>query len=269
MVKELAGKRIVIGASRKTEEMSVLIEKQGGIPIIRSLQGTMLLADKKAELQLEKLMDEGIDWGVFTTGIGIETLLDIADKIGVKGNFLTLIQQSRIASRGYKTLTTLKKFGVTPEAADHDGTTRSLIKALEGYDLKGKRVMVQLHGESAPSLIKFLEDKGAVVTTILPYLHIPPLTETVAELCKELQRNQVDAICFTTATQVRSLFDFARENGYFQDILTCFNTSVIAAAVGKVTAEALREEGVERIIVPELERMGAMTYELGRYFREL
>jgi uroporphyrinogen-III synthase len=269
MAQELTGKRIVIGASRKTEEMSSLIEKQGGIPIIRSLQGTVYLAEKKVELQLEKLMDEGIDWGIFTTGIGIETLLDIAGKLGVKGNFLALIQSSRIASRGYKTLSTLKKLGVTPEAVDNDGTTISLIKELEGFDLKGKRVMVQLHGESAPSLIKFLEDKGALVTTILPYEHIPPQAEVVAELCKEWKRNQVDAICFTTATQVRSLFDFVRENGYLQDILTGFNTSVIAAAVGKVTAEALKEEGVERVIVPELERMGAMVVELGRYFRGL
>jgi uroporphyrinogen-III synthase len=269
MAQDLAGKRIVIGAARKTEEMSSLIEKQGGIPIIRSLQGTIFLAEKKIKLQLVKLMDEGIDWGIFTTGIGIETLLDIAGKTGVKENFLTIIHQCRIASRGYKTLSTLKKLGIAPEAVDHDGTTSSLIKALEGFDLKGKRVMVQLHGESAPSLIKFLEDKGSCVTTILPYEHIPPQTETVEALCLELRRNQVDAICFTTATQVRSLFDFVRENGCLQDILSCFNTSVMAAAVGKVTAEALREEGVERVIVPEHERMGAMIIELVRYFREL
>lgn len=37
-------------------------------------------------------------------------------------------------------------------------------------------------------------------------------------------------------------------------------------AVGKVTAEAIKEEGIERIIVPEHERMGAMIIELSRYY---
>ncbi|MDP4107042.1 MAG: uroporphyrinogen-III synthase, partial [Bacillota bacterium] len=44
--------------------------------------------------------------------------------------------------------------------------------------------------------------------------------------------------------------------------------NVTAAAVGKVTAEALKEEGVERIITPEIERMGAMIIELSNYYRK-
>ena len=40
----------------------------------------------------------------------------------------------------------------------------------------------------------------------------------------------------------------------------------VATAVGKVTAEALREEAIERIVVPEHERMGAMIIELAHYF---
>jgi uroporphyrinogen-III synthase len=267
MAKDLTGKRIVIGASRKTEEMSALIEKQGGIPIIRPLQGTVFLAEKKVEPKLTKLIQERIDWAVFTTGIGIETLMNIADKLGVKEDFLNLIHRSKIASRGYKTLSTLKKLGVTPAAVDEDGTTRSLIKSLEGYDFNGKRVMVQLHGETAPALIQYLEDKGATVTTILPYEHIPPQIETLAALYEELQGNIVDAVCFTTGAQVRSLFNFAREKDCVKDLLSCFQSKALAVAVGKVTADALREEGLERFIVPEHERMGAMVIELCHYFR--
>lgn len=266
MVKELAGKRIAIGASRKTDEMSALIEKQGGVPIIRSLQGTVFLAEKKVELDLKKVIQEGTDWAIFTTGIGVETLMNIAEKMGVKEEFINLILQSKIASRGYKTLSTLKKLGVTPAAEDEDGTTRSLLQSLGDFDFKGKRVMVQLHGETAPTLIKFLENKGAVVTTLLPYEHISPQTEMVATLCEELLGNEIDAVCFTTATQVRSLFDFAKERDYAEKLLFCFQSTALAVAVGKVTAEALGEVGVERVIVPEHERMGAMVIELSRYF---
>ena len=44
---------------------------------------------------------------------------------------------------------------------------------------------------------------------------------------------------------------------------------VLAAAVGKVTAEAIRDEGVKRVLAPDIERMGAMIIELSRYYESL
>ncbi|MEH7086941.1 uroporphyrinogen-III synthase [Neobacillus drentensis] len=266
MVKGLTGKRIALGASRNTEEISMLIKKQGGVPLVRSLQGTVFLAEKEVGPDLKKLIQKGTDWAIFTTGIGTQTLLDIAEKQGMKQAFINMIQQSQIASRGYKTLSTLKKLGIMPLAVDEDGTTKSLIKSLDRFEFVGKRVMVQLHGEKAPALITFLEEKGADVSLILPYQHIPPETETVSKLCEELLEEKIDAVCFTTAIQVRSLFDFAREKGFVEDILEAFSKKILAVAVGKVTAEALSEEGIEELLVPKHERMGAMIVELSRYY---
>ena len=234
--------------------MSILIEKQGGIPAVRSLQGTVFLADKQVEPDLRHFVEEGADWVIFTTGIGTETLLNLAEKMGIKESFLQIIREAKVASRGYKTYAALKKLGIKPVAVDEDGTTRGLVRALEGQNFSGQRVMVQLHGENAPTLVKFLEDNGATVVPLLPYQHIAPEREAVETLCRELLNHEVDAVCFTTAIQVRSLFDFAREQGYASDILQAFKGKALAAAVGKVTAEALEEEGVERLIVVELEQ---------------
>lgn len=49
MGKGLNGKRIAIGGSRKTEEITKLIEKQGGTAVVRSLQGTVYLAEDQIE----------------------------------------------------------------------------------------------------------------------------------------------------------------------------------------------------------------------------
>ncbi|MFC3883590.1 uroporphyrinogen-III synthase [Bacillus songklensis] len=266
MGKPLAGKRIVIAGSRKTDEMSTLIEKQGGISVVRPLQGTVFLADKQVEPDLRRFVQEGADWVIFTTGIGTETLLDLAGKLGIRDRFLSVIRQAKVASRGYKTYSALKKLDIKPVAVDEDGTTRGLVRSLEDQDFSGKRVMVQLHGETAPTLIKFLEDRGASILQLLPYQHIAPERQTVETLCQELLGHKVDAVCFTTAIQVRSLFDFAKEQGYINDLLHCFKEKTLAAAVGKVTAEALTEEGVERLVVPENERMGAMIIEISRYY---
>lgn len=268
MAKGLSGKRIVIGASRKTDEMSLLIEKQGGIPIVRSLQGTVFLAEKEVEPELQKLIKEGTDWFILTTGIGTETLLNLSEKLGVQEQFRAILQQAKIAARGYKTFAALKKLGLEPVAVDDDGTTRGLMKALEPVDFTGKKVAVQLHGEKAPALINFLKEKEADVQLILPYQHIPAEPETLATLCGEIFEGKVDAVCFTTAIQVRSLFDYARETGQLASLVDFFQSNMLAVAVGKVTAEALREEGIERIVMPENERMGAMVVELSQYYLE-
>ncbi|OIK10408.1 uroporphyrinogen-III synthase [Bacillus sp. MUM 116] len=267
MQKDLMAKRIAITGSRKIEEISTLIEKQGGIPVVRPLQGTVLLSEKEVEPDLMRFVRDGADWVIFTTGMGTSTLYELAKKMGVEKEFLQIIRQSKAASRGYKTLSALKELGVKPVAVDQDGTTGGLIKSLEMFDLNGKKVMVQLHGEQAPTLIKFLEDKGASVLKLLPYIHIAPEAETVATICDELITNTLDAVCFTTANQVRSLFDFAKEKGWVEEILDAFQTNTLAVAVGKVTAEALREEAIDRVITPVNERMGAMVIELSRYYR--
>ncbi|MDR6123214.1 uroporphyrinogen-III synthase [Bacillus sp. SLBN-46] len=267
MKKALAGKRIVIGSSRKLEELQTLIEKQGGVPLVRSLQGTVFLAEKQVEPDLVEFIKNGADWVVFTTGIGLETMVKIAEKLGYKDDFLSIVRGAKVASRGYKTLAALKKMEIVPEDIDEDGTTTGLIRALQNFDFSGKKVMVQLHGETAPGLSHFLEERGAFVQKILPYQHIAPETETVQKLCQELQNNDCHAVCFTTATQVRSLFDYARVNNLHNEISEAFCHHVLAVAVGKVTLEALKEEGIERVLVPEHERMGAMIIQLAKYYQ--
>ncbi|MGG3560841.1 uroporphyrinogen-III synthase [Neobacillus rhizosphaerae] len=267
MGKGLIGKRIVICGSRKLEEIKTLIEKQGGLPLVHSLQGTVFLAEKEVAPDLVELIKQGADWVVFTTGIGLETMVNIAGKLELEEEFLSILRMAKIASRGYKTLAALKKLIITPVVVGEDGTTKGLIRSLQHFDFSGKRVMIQLHGETAPELTKFFEDRGAIVQKILPYQHIAPNAESVNRLCREMQCKQCDAVCFTTATQVRSLFNFARENGIHKEIVDALNQQVLAVAIGKVTLEALKEEEIERVLVPEHERIGAMIITLTKYYQ--
>jgi len=262
----LHNKRVVLAASRKTDEMSTLIEKQKGTPLVRSLQGTVFLNDTQIKEDLEKIIQEKCDWMIFTTGIGTNALLDVAEKIKMKDQFLQLIHESNVGARGYKTSSALKKIGVIPTVKDEDGTINGLIISLKRFDFKGKRVMVQLHGENAPSLITYLEQAGASVIPILPYKHVNPDFETVELFCQEVMNSEIDAVCFTAAIQVRSLFKYVKEKRYANEIINAFRNKTLAVAVGKVTAEALHEEGIDRVVQPELERMGAMVVELSHYY---
>lgn len=266
MGKVLTGKKIALGGTRKIEEFTTIIEKQGGEALWRPLQGTTFFNEVEISDDIVHYIKNDFDWSIFTTGIGLTTLIDSADKICLKEQFIEKIKETNVAARGYKTFAALKKIDVTPIIQDDDGTNNSLIKNFAGHDLFGKNVMVQLHGESAPKLIQFLEDQGAKVTQILPYKHTEPEEQTVEQLCQEIINGEVDAVCFTTMIQVQNLFRYAKEKKIADQIIDRFHTDVVATSVGKVTTEMLLDEGVKRIVAPELERMGAMIIELVKYY---
>ncbi|WP_138752058.1 uroporphyrinogen-III synthase [Paenibacillus sinopodophylli] len=266
----LQGKRIVIAGSRKTDEMSLIIEKQGGIPITRSLQGLTMFEEEQLEEPLRTFAADGADWVILTTGMGSDSLVGAADKLSIGDAVRERLSEASIATRGYKTSAFMKRAGLKAIVSDDDGTMHGLMGNLDKFDFTGQRVWIQLHGEPAPELVRFLEEKGAAaVVSVLPYRHVPPESDTLALLMKELFDAAVDTICFTTAVQVHYLFRHAAQSGTKEQLLEIFENHVVAAAVGKVTAEALSEYGVKRIVVPEIERMGALIIEIVRYYEQL
>ncbi|MFC7680366.1 uroporphyrinogen-III synthase [Paenibacillus sp. GCM10028914] len=267
MNKELQDKKIVIAGSQKTEEMAEIIERRGGTPIVRSLQGVTDSDPAEVEDDVKRFIEQGADWFIFTTGIGFEAMYQAAERLQAVQAFEDRLRETKIACRGYKTNAFLKRSGIHPVVCDDDGTIASMIDKLQVFDFSNQRVWIQLHGELSTQLFQFIESKGGMnAEAVLPYRYHAPERETLAAITDELIREEVDAVCFTTRVQVNYLFDYAREKGREDEVKSVFERGVLAAAVGKVTAEALREEGIERIIVPEKERMGAMIVEIAHYY---
>ncbi|PLT33471.1 uroporphyrinogen-III synthase [Bacillus sp. V5-8f] len=264
---KLEGKKIALAGQRKNEELSKLVENLGGIPLVRPAQGTVFLDETNIESDIKELVGGNFDWFIFTTGVGTDTLHTIAGKMGLDREFVEALRNAKVAARGYKTVNVLKKLGITPLVRDDDGSTAGLVRELSAHDVKGKKVALQLHGDPAPRLIGFLDEQGCDYREILPYKHVPPQTEVMEQLLSELLNGDIDAVNFTSTPQARFLMSFAREKNVEEQILHTFATNVVAVAVGKVTAQALREEGIERIIVPENERMGSAIVALGQYYQ--
>ncbi|WP_099300355.1 uroporphyrinogen-III synthase [Bacillus sp. Marseille-P3800] len=260
---------IALTASRKVEEMQELIRKQGGTSEVRSMQGTVTEDEAIIKEMILSSLHTHHDWFVFTTGIGLQTFLTHAEQLGVKEAFIDKLRQARIAVRGYKAIAALKKEQIPYEVASEDGTTKGLLHKLDFIDFNDQKVIVQLYGIASPEMEAFFERKGAILTTWLPYHHYAPDGSVVDHLLNELMVKKVyHAICFTSALQVKALFEYAKKHGREEDLKSCFETDVIATAVGKVTAEALTESGVIRVVFPEKERMGAMIIHLGKYMEQ-
>jgi uroporphyrinogen-III synthase len=266
MAKPLFGKRIAVAGGRKFDELAAIIAKQGGEALCRPMMGSV--SNDRAELaDVIRKVCEGADWFVLVTGVGTKALLGKADELGLGERLQELLAKAQIAARGYKTVNALKTLGLKPVIVDDDGTVEGVRRQLGAFDFSNKRVAVQLHGERMPALTDWLLSQGATVTEIPLYFYEQPDEKEVQQLLFEVLSSGVDAVAFTSNTQVKFFFEGARRLNAVSFLQRAFNEKVIALSVGSMTSAELSKNGITRVVAPGHERMGAMVMELVRYFQ--
>jgi uroporphyrinogen-III synthase len=266
MTKPLNKKRIAVAGGRKFDELAAIIAKQGGGALSRPMMGSV--SNDSADLaDVIRKVCEGADWFVLVTGVGTKALLGKADELGLGERLRELLGKAQIAARGYKTFNALKALGLKPVIVDDDGTVEGVRRQLEVFDFSNKKVAVQLHGERMPALTDWLLSQGATVTEIPLYFYEEPEERDVQKLLFEVISGEVDAVAFTSNTQVKFFFEGAKKQWAESFLQRAFNKRVIALSVGSMTTAELRKNGVSRIVAPEHERMGAMVMELAKYYQ--
>ncbi|MFC7684879.1 uroporphyrinogen-III synthase [Ureibacillus sp. GCM10028918] len=261
-------KCIALLGTRKIDEQINIIKQLGGTAVHRPAQGTLFFDSSFIGNEVKEIINGKFEWILFTTGIGIEKLFEVAKEMDHEEGLREALQKMNIAIRGYKSANTLKKRGLVPMVRDDDGSISGLIRQMQSYDLKDKTVAVQLYGDPAVELINWLKEQQANYQEIIPYQHIPPKKDILEQLMDEILTNQVDAVSFTSIQQVRFLFNHAIEKNQKSELLQAFEHQVLALPVGKVTGKALHDRGVERMIVPQDERIGSALMTLNKYYKE-
>lgn len=253
---KLSGRHVAVTGPRCEEEFNRIVGKLGGTPWIYPAQGTVYSNGDQLMYQILELLWRPVDWLVLTTGIGTEALLSMAEKLGMREELLAVMKKSRIAARGYKTVNALRKLGIHPEIKADDGTMDSVYKELAEHGLAGKRIALQLYGDPSPRISGKLRLAGAECIELLPYVHVMPDVGPIDELIGRCIDGTLDAVVFTSTVQARSVFQRARETSKEQALLAAFSSYVLGIAVGKITAEAMNDEGMVRVVYPEEERLG-------------
>lgn len=263
----LVGKQIGVAAVRSAKEISILIEKQGGTPVIYPIQGKQQLNEEISAQNITDFLAEPFDWAIFTTGIGAKTLTESAVNIGLHDPFFEKLRHTNIAVRGSKTMNWMKGNSLQAHIVSEDGTMKDLLAALS-VEYAGKspqRVFVQAYDLDDDKLKEVLEEQGHSVYLSRPYSYKKPDAEVVKGLKQAIIQQSLDALVFTSKTQVRNLFSEEPDNAQLAD---AFNGNVLAVAVGKVTAQELENNGIVNVLQPENQKMGAMVVEINRYYRQ-
>ena len=263
-------KRIAVLESRFGEHLAALLEKQGAI----ALRAPALA--EEPDLDPEAIRRLIADWAkhpvklaIFQTGVGVRALFEAVDRLGLGEQLIALLAGSLVAARGPKPTAVLRGRGVRIDfSAEEPYTTVEVLAAIRDVKLTGERVLVQRYGETNEALDDGLDARGADVTEVPTYRWaLPQDTSPLLRLLDALERGEIDAAVFTSASQVRNLFAVAGQRSGADRLRRNLNR-VLVASIGPVCSEALKAAGVQVSLEASPPKLGPLVELLGKAWPE-
>ena len=260
----LTGYTIGITAARRREEFGVALERRGATvrygPAIRIVP---LLDDADLLAATRECLSEPLDLAVITTGIGYRGWVEAADAWGLGEDLLTTLGAATVLARGPKVRGAIRASGLREAwSPESESSTEVLDHLLTQFDLRGKRVAVQLHGEPVPGMVEALVAARAHVIEVPVYRWVPPTDiEPLRRLIHAVVGREVQCVAFTSAPASTNFLRTADDEGVGDAVRAALQSDVIAACVGSVTAAPLEAQGIP-VIQPDRFRLGALVREI-------
>lgn len=260
----LAGFTVGITAARRREELGTALERRGARIVYGPAIRIVPLADDSQLLEAtQRCLSGRLDFAVATTGVGFRGWMDVADAWGLKDSIVGALDTATILTRGPKVRGAVRAADLREEwSPDSESSTEVLEHMLNHYNLAGKRVAIQLHGEPLRDLVEALRGAGADVIEVPVYRWEPPEDPVpLRRLVDLVATADLDAVTFTSAPAAVNFLRTADELDVGATVRSALRGPVLAAAVGPVTAAPLVAAGIP-VAQPERFRLGALVREV-------
>jgi uroporphyrinogen-III synthase len=247
----LTGRRIAVFEHRELDRLARMLEAQDAV-VLRCPMVAIVDAPDAAAVTawIRRAVETPFDDLILMTGEGLRRLRGFATRAGLEPSFREALGKMRTITRGPKPARALREIDLSPGLRAPTPTTEGVIAALSDTNLRGRRVGMQLYPEAGNRLAEFLSDAGALPDPVLPYAYVPQSDPGMAlALTDEIAAGRVDAVAFTSASQVGRLFEIANEANEETRLRAALARTTVAA-VGPVVAEELRRRGVAVAIMP-------------------
>ncbi len=148
-------------------------------------------------------------------------------------------------------------------------TSAEIADVLLGEGVAGLRIAVQHHGAGADGLDVVFAEAGAEVASLVVYRWGPPPDpEALRASVEAAAVGEIDAVVFTSAPGAEAWLSAAEEHGVGRLVVSRFQDgSMVAAAVGPITAKPLEHRGVMPL-QPERGRLGALVRTLVAHYEQ-
>jgi uroporphyrinogen-III synthase len=239
-------KTVAILESRVREQMAELVRKHGGTPFVAPALAEIPDVDPA---HIRELIH---DWSstppdifIFQTGVGTRALFAATDGLQLTDALLRLLDAAQVLVRGPKPTAVLRSRKVRIDLAANDPfTTHEVLAELADIPLRGKHVVVQRYGETNRELQTTLAAKGAQVIEITTYhWGLPEDITPLQQLIGALDRDEIDLVAFTSASQVVNLFAVAKQGGNESSLRQSLGRTLVAS-IGPVCSATLRKLAV-------------------------
>jgi uroporphyrinogen III methyltransferase/synthase len=153
------------------------------------------------------------------------------------------LHTSKLCAIGQETAESLERHGLRPELVTSEYTAEGLDKALEGWEMKGMRVLVPRAEVARDALPSLLANRGAEVEILPVYRSVCP-PDAGPALIRLFDAEGVDVITFTSSSTV---YNFVK--AFPEDRLPAILGDAEVACMGPVTADTARKLGLSVSIV--------------------
>jgi uroporphyrinogen-III synthase len=256
----LRGFRIGVTSDRRSADLIAALERRGA-QVVHAPALTIMPNDHDDSLIIEtrRLIDARPEVVLVTTGYGMRRWFEVADAAGLGAELTAALEAARIFARGPKAHGAVRAAGLLDAQTSDLHTTASLVDAVVEAGLSGRRVAVQLHGYTDEVALARLAEISDCVLTVTPYRWVQPNShDRLSRLIKAACQRQLEALTFTSAPAAAATLEAAEELGMRREFVRALSDYVASAAVGPVTAEPLREAGINPVI-PDRHRLGALV----------
>lgn len=183
------------------------------------------------------------DWIVLTSVNGVQQVFTRLETVGMDARAFAGV---RIAAIGSATAEALREHGLMADLVPQPYTTAAMARAMtEEHDMKGRRVLLARSAQAGEEPASSLTDAGAAVEEVPAYRTLP-VEALPAEAVETLRDGGCDWITFTSASTVDGLWRAAASEGLAEALKT-----TKLAAIGPVTADAVRRRGPQPAVVAE------------------
>ena len=233
----LAGLRVVVTrAAHQAEETARAFEKAGAeVALLPLLE--LVPPDDSAPLEAALAALADYAWIVFTSANAVERVL------GDRGG--PLPPGLRVASLGEATSASLRALGIEPDLEPADPRAEGVAAELAPRLAPGERVLLPQASDARPVLERELSRSGARVDRVDAYTkRTPPdARERAAEVFGGLPHETLGWVTFTSPSIARAFAEVVE--GLAGHGWPTHRRGLLAASIGPVTSDALRELGVE------------------------
>ncbi len=262
--KDFYGLTVAAFENRMGAEMTGLIERYGGRPMVTPAMREVPLEDNREALQFgERLLADQVDVLILMTGVGLEILIGVLKTRHPLESIKDALGRITLVARGPKPVAVLKGLGLSPTlTVPEPNTWRDLLRTLDtNSPVLGLRVALQEYGASNAELLEELRERGATLSRVLVYRWaLPENLDHLREALGNILAGQVDVLLITNAVQVDHVMQVLAKDGGGEQFKQAVKRMVVAS-VGPIASERLRHYGWPVDVEPSHPKMGTLVKE--------